>query len=367
MENTAHPLTLKRKAFLQARSFGLQNESRFFIQNLSILVSAGMNIETALASVYEELHPGRMRSVVKEILQDVDEGMSFSKALEKAGVVNSYTLALVTIGETSGQLSKNLMIAAAQNEKEAQFRSRIRSALAYSSFVLIIALVVGIGTAWYVLPQIATFFTAFNVPLPLSTRIIISTGSFLQRFGYIFIPAFVLVFLSLFYFLFSFPKTRFIGHTVLFHLPLFKELIRSTEISRFGFIVGTMIQAGTPLPIIFDILPTTTTFKNYASLFEYMGDRIDEGYSFQKLFAEYKNLSSVLPSAVRQMVVAAEKSGTLSDTFIKVGTLYEGKVDAASRNIPAFLEPALILVIGCIVAFLCLGILLPIYQIGLHF
>jgi type II secretory pathway component PulF len=359
--------TLRRSIFRSARAFGLQNQSALFIQNLSVLVSAGLTIPAALSSVLEETRDGRMASAIREIQDSVDEGKPFSTALREAGIASTYTEALISIGEESGRLSENLQIAAEQNEKETEFRSRIRSALLYSSFVLMVALVIGVGISWYVLPQIASFFVAFHVPLPFVTRVIIGVGLFLKTYGYVVVPLFFCIILGLSYFLFSFPKTRFIGHMILFHIPLFKNLIRDTEISRFGFITGTMMRAGVPLPKVFDILPTTTTFQNYRNLYVFIGERLQEGYSFQRAFQEYPGLKKVMPSAVRQMIVAAERSGALSDTLIQIGGIYERRVDAASRNIPAFLEPALLLVIGLFVAILALGILMPIYRIGLSF
>jgi type II secretory pathway component PulF len=356
-----------RRLFIAIRSFGLQNESQLFVQNFAILVNAGMGVSAALEAVLEEINSRRVRSAVKEILAEVTEGKPLSVAFANASILSPYILSLVTTGERSGRLAANLLIASEQNEKEAAFRSRVRSALAYSCFVFFIAIVIGVGTAWYILPQIATFFTSFNVPLPPLTRGIIAVGVFLNHFGYFFIPLFTIIVLGLFYFLFSFPKTRFIGHTILFHIPLFKDLIKGTEIARFGFVTGTMLKAGMPITEVFEILPSTTTFGNYRKLYTFMGMRLEEGLSFQRLFPLYPSLHAVMPPAVRQMIVAAEQSGTLSDTLMKIGVLYDRKVEAVSRNIPAFLEPALLLFIGCLVGLLALGILMPIYQIGLYF
>lgn len=357
----------RRKAFVKVRVFGLQNESNFFIQNLSVLIGAGLGVSAALESVYEEVASMRMRSALREVMASVSDGLPLSKALEMVSIVSPHTLSLITLGELSGRLSSNLQVAAEQNEKEAVFRSRIRSALAYSSFVFFVALIVGIGVAWFVLPQLAAFFVGLNAPLPPLTRAIINTGLFLKEYGFVFVPLFLAIFLSLFYFLFSFPKTRFIGHIVLFHVPLIKRLILETEVARFGFLSGTMLQAGIPLHTVLEILPNTTTFANYQGLYTFMAERVSEGSSFQKIFAEYKKVCTLLPLPVRQMIVAAEQSGAMSDTLIKIGTLYEVKVESTSRNIPAFLEPALLLFIGCIVGVLALGILMPVYQLGLYF
>ncbi|MES2622975.1 MAG: type II secretion system F family protein [Patescibacteria group bacterium] len=367
-EKTRKELTgIQRSIFVSVRAFGLHNESNFFIQNLSVLIGAGMSVSDALASVYEEVRGMRMRSALREIMASVEEGLSLSDAIEKTHIVSPHTLALIKLGELSGRLSENLEVTALQNEKEATFRSRIRSALAYSSFVLIISLVVGIGVAWFVLPKISGFFADLNAPLPPITKAIIAVGSFLQTYGYIFIPLFIIVFLAVFYFIFSFPKTKFIGHTLLFHTPVIKHLILETEIARFGFLSGTMIRAGVPLHMVFELLPGTTTFKNYAILYAAMSQRILEGGTFQKIFATLHDSDRLIPLPVRQMIIAAEQSGALSDTLVKIGTMYEAKVDATSRNIPAFLEPALLLFIGGLVGFLAIGILMPIYKLGLYF
>lgn len=358
---------IKRSLFVSFRSLGLQNESNFFVQNLAVLIGAGMSITAALDSVYSEVTSFRMRSALREVIESVNNGSPLSKAFKDAGIVSSHTLALVSLGEVSGNLSSNLQVAALQNEKEAVFRSRVRSALAYSSFVLITALVVGIGVAWYVLPQIADFFVGLNAPLPPLTKAIIAVGFFLQQYGYVFIPAFIGIFAITFYFLFSFPKTRFIGHSILFHLPIIKKLILETEVSRFGFLSGTMVKAGVPLHTVFELLPNTTTFGNYKELYERIFKQVIEGSSFQKIFSNDKRIGKLLPLAVRQMMVAAEQSGTLSDTLVKIGEIYEAKVDATSRGIPAFLEPALLLVIGAMVAVLALGVLMPVYQLGMYF
>jgi type II secretory pathway component PulF len=356
-----------RALFVKTRSFALHDESNFFIQNLAVLIGAGIGIPDALASVYEEVRSFRMRSAVREIIKSVDDGFPLSKAINLAGIVAPHTLSLISLGEMSGRLSQNLQVASLQNEKEALFRSRVRSALAYSSFVFVTALVVGIGVAWFVLPKLASFFKDLNAPLPPITKGIIAVGVFLQDYGYVFLPLFFVIFGAMAYFLFSFPKTKFIGHTILFHVPLIKKLILETEVARFGFFSGTMIKAGIPIHTVFGLLPTTTTFGNYGELYSFFARKVLEGSSFQKMFIEYKNLNNLFPLPVRQMIVASEKSGTLSETLLKIGALYEAKVESTSRNIPAFLEPALLLFIGCIVAVLALGILMPVYSLGLYF
>jgi type II secretory pathway component PulF len=348
------------------RSFGLRGESSFLVQNLSVLIGAGLDIQSALTSVLAEVRSVRMRSALREALTYVEDGMSLSDALQRVGVVTPHTYTLIRMGELSGTLVPNLEVAALQNEKETMFRSRVRSALMYSTFVLLTAIAVGVGVAWYILPRLAEYFSEAHATLPAITRSIIVLGLFLKEYGYVFIPAFLGVVMAMLYFLFSFPKTRFIGHSILFHTPLIHNLILETEMARFGFLSGTMIRAGIPVQTVFALLPGTTTFSNYRRMYTYIAHRISDGASFRVMFSGKDRVGRLLPHPVRQMLIAAERSGTLDETLLKIGTLYEGKVDVTSRNIPAFLEPLLLLLIGLLVALLALGVIMPVYQFGLY-
>ncbi|MFM2393441.1 MAG: hypothetical protein RLZZ546_1423, partial [Bacteroidota bacterium] len=76
---------------------------------------------------------------------------------------------------------------------------------------------------------------------------------------------------------------------------------------------------------------------------------------------DFKNL---YPSAVRQMIVAGEKSGRFSESLIKIGQMYENKTENTARNLPVVLEPLLLIFVAMIVAVLAFGILMPIYNLS---
>lgn len=346
------------------RTFGLRQEIYFFLENLSALLSAGMGINAALASVREEVDSKRLAGILKDLEEAILNGSSFSAALEELRVISPHMLSLIRLGEMSGRLNENLKVVILQNEKELMFRSRVRSSLMYATVVFTLSIFVGVGTSWFTLPQLASFFNEFDAELPLITRFIIGFGQFLGTYGYIIVPLFLIGLLMLFYFLFSFPKTKFIGHSVLFRTPLVRRLIKQVEIARFGFLLGTMLKAGMPMKSSLESLPATTTFLNYRRFYIYLEGQVVEGKSLQESFSSYKGVKKLFPSAVRQMVAAAEQSGSLPDTMIRIGKMYENKVETTAKNIPTILEPLMLILIGGMVAVLALGTILPIYNLG---
>ncbi|NQV00822.1 MAG: type II secretion system F family protein [Parcubacteria group bacterium] len=344
--------------------FGLKKEIYFFIENLSTLLSAGMNISSAVRSIQEEADSRRIRKILKGVADDLDGGSSLYNSLEQTGVLSQRILSLIKVGEQSGRLAENLEVIVLQNEKETLFRSKVRSSLMYAVIVFTLAIVIGIGTAWFVLPKLASFFNDLDAELPIITRWLIGIGEFLSQYGIFIIPLFALFVLSAFYFLFSFPKTKFIGHAILFHLPVVKKLIKQVEIARFGHLLGTMFESGMSVVDAISALKGTTTFKNYQKFYIYLREKVETGNSLQKSFNDYPNIQKLFPSSVRQMIAAAEKSGKLSEILIKIGKIFEQKTEATARNLPIILEPILLIIIGLAVALLALGVIMPIYNLS---
>jgi type IV pilus assembly protein PilC len=343
---------------------GLSAERMHFVENLAALLGAGLGVVQSLDSIYEETRSWRFKKVVKEIIDDVNSGVSLSKSLQSYGILPEHIISLINTGEMSGRLVENLKIVVTQNEKEAMFRSRLKSSVLYAGIIFTLAIAVLIGMSWFVLPKIASFFETLNQELPLVSRIIISIGKFFEQYGIIVVPVFVILVIFTIYFLFSFPRTKFLGHTILFKVPLIRTLIKEVEVARFGFLLGTMIDSGMVLSDAIYNMKTTTTFKNYQDSFDLMFDLIQKGYSFQQIFYENNNLKKIYPSAVRQMIVAGEKSGTLSISLIKIGHMYENKTETSARNLPVILEPLLLIFVALIVAVLAFGILMPIYNLS---
>jgi len=344
--------------------FGLKKEVYFFIENLSVLLSAGMNISLSVRSIQEETDSRRMRKILADIADKVESGSPLHDALEQSGVFSQRILSLIRVGEQSGRLVENLEVVVLQNEKETLFRSKVRSSLMYAVIVFTLAIVIGVGTAWFVLPKLALFFSELDAELPIITRWLIILGQILSQYGAFIIPLFALFVISAFYFLFSFPKTKFIGHSILFRLPIVNNLIKQVEISRFGYLLGTMLESGMSAIDAIAALKSTTTFKNYQKFYIYLKEKVETGNSLESSFKAYPKINKLFPSSSRQMMAAAEKSGKLSEILLKIGKAFEQKTEATARNLPIILEPVLLIIIGLAVALLALGIILPIYNLS---
>lgn len=344
--------------------FGLKSNAYDFLENLSYFLSAGMSITGALSSLIEESHSWRMRKVIRRISEDVESGVPLAQSFENQHFFSESTIEIIRSGEFSGKLVENLKLIIILNDEDRRLKSKISSSLLYGTIIVVLTIIVGIGTSWFVLPRIAGVYESMGADLPILTKILIKIGKFMLAYGDIFVPIFIFAILMIFYFLFSFPKTKFVGHLILFHLPLIKRLIQESEITRFGYLMGNIIEAGLPINRAFEIMPGSTTFKNYKKLYTYLGEKVSEGIRLSDALKSYKYVRKLIPGSVLQMIISAEKTGKLSETFIRVSSLYGAKLESTSRNIPIIIEPLLLFLVGIGVALFVLATMLPIYNLG---
>ncbi|MCX6714012.1 MAG: type II secretion system F family protein [Candidatus Vogelbacteria bacterium] len=344
-------------------NFGLSRDRDYLVENLSTLVSSGMPIVKALDAIAKEIRSTRMKKMIENIKEDIDGGSSIWRALEKSNLFKDYTISLIRLGEESGRLIENLKVVAIEEQKERLFRSKLRSAMVYPLFVLTLTTIVGIGIAWFILPKLATVFSQLKIELPLVTKILIGLGAFLGQYGQFVIPIFVATMVILFYFVFFFSKTKIIGQVILFVTPGIKDLMKEVEIARFGYLLGTLLEAGLPVTQALDSLSDATDFVKYRRLYRYLLEQVEDGNSFQKGFLSFKNSNRLIPMPIQQLIVVGEQSGNLANSLLKIGESFEGKSDATTKNLTVILEPVLLVIVWVGVMAVALAVILPIYSL----
>jgi type IV pilus assembly protein PilC len=338
-------------------------EREFFTSNLALLLRAAVPVGDALQSLKDASKSKPLQKAITLMQRDIDEGMSLGKALARSHVVSAQTLALVSLGEQSGNLAENLAVAAKQEEKQRSFQSKVRSALIYPTFVISLTLLVGIGVAWFLLPRLAATFAQLDIQLPFISQVFINFGIFLQNNGLWAIPLFIGGSALVGYILFGMRATRGAGQWILFHIPGVSGLLHEIEIARFGYLLGTLLQAGLTITEALTLLRNATTVAPYRKLYDYLRAKFENGYSFRTSFAEYRHAHKLLPPAVQQMVIAGERSGALPETLQNIGTIYEGKADVSTQNLESVLEPILLVIVWLGVMGVAVAVILPIYSL----
>ncbi len=349
--------------FSNLSKLNVGDEKDFFVENLAMLLEAGMDIIFALAAIKKGMKSRYMRETIDRMTADIDAGTSLSDALAATKLMPDHVISLIMIGEESGRLAENLKVIVEQQQKERSFKAKIRSAMMYPVLVLGLTAVIGAGVAWFILPRLSSVFSQLNLDLPAITRILIGIGEFVKVYGQVVVPALFVALGVLLYFLFFYRRTKFIGQAILFHLPAIKKLVQEVEVAQLGYILGTLLDAGLPIIEALSSLNEATTFYSYKKFFIFAKGKIEEGNSFQRTFELFKGSDKIIPLPVQQMIASGEQSGKLPEILLKVGGIYEEKTENTTKNLSVLLEPLMLVIIWLGVVAVALAVILPIYSL----
>lgn len=338
-------------------------DREYFVESLAMLLQSAVPIGEAISSLQATARNKPMRRALERMQADVDAGYSLADALERTGFMSRQTLALVRLGEASGHLVENLQLASEQEEKRHAFQAKVRSALIYPAFVLGLTVIVALGVAWFLLPKLATTFSQVEIKLPAISTFMINGGVFLKEHGVIALPIFFLSLGVILYVLFAAPPTRHIGQKMLFALPGIGRLMKEVEVAQFGYLLGTLLNAGLSITQALNLLADATTAPQYQRLYRSLAQSLGDGYSFKDSLTRYKSSGKMLPPAVQQMVIAGERSGSLPKVLLTVGRTYEQKSNITTANLEAIIEPILLVIVWIGVMLVAVAVIVPIYSL----
>ncbi len=335
-----------------------------FLDNLALLVSSGMGVNTSLRILHKNTQDKALKKILYSMLSSVESGSSLSQAMQDHNFLPDFLISLIRIGEESGNLADKIKRTVISLDKDQRRRAQLRSALFYPVFVLTLVIVLGIVVSTFILPRIGQVFSNMNVKLPVMTKILIQVGEFMSKYWYIIIPLILGTLVLSILLLFVFPATRKSGQWLLFHLPVFNDLIVKTEVSRFAYNLAMLLNSGIPITKALLSLSKIHDYYMYKNYTQFLANYIQSGKSFHNIFdVNKKKTNSILPFAAQEIITAGEESGKLPEVLEQLGERYEQESEQIAKNIAVLLEPALLIVVWIGVVFLAVAILLPIYSL----
>lgn len=328
-----------------------------FTRQLATLVKAGLPIAKSLELLQKQISNPKMLKLVKEISSSVQGGLPLSQALREHPLIfGTIYISLVEAGEASGNLDETLAQLANQEEKTQAINSKIKSAFTYPIVVLVVLIAVFIMMIVLVLPQVGKMYTDLKQPLPPLTQALLQIANLFTKYYYLFILAGGGILYAIRAFLLT-PKGKYQLDTAKISLPVVKVLVMKLYMSRFARTLGSLVASGVP---VLQALNITSRAMNNVRLEAAVNEVTEQVKSGVAMSIPISNNPMFL-TLVGQMIGVGEQTGTLGDSLNKVATYYEDEVDEAVKNISTLIEPATMVILGGLVAFLIAAVLLPIY------
>jgi type II secretory pathway component PulF len=337
-----------------------QKELVVLFRQLATLIEAKVPLVTALSAIEAQTENKYLRIILKEVVADINDGMTFSEALAKhPDTFSSLTINMIKSGEVSGSLRQSINYVANGVEKNYQLNAKIKSALFYPAFVLAVAGVIGFIIVSFILPKLTILIRDMKVETPWYTKAIMALGDFMSSYWWA-VGLLIFAFIGAVMYYIKGDAGKKEWERIQLKLPVFGQLLRYVYLARFADTFSTLLTGGIPmvraLMITGDVVGNTV----FKSILLRSADEVKSGGSVSSVFAR----SEDIPPVVTQMVRIGEETGKLGDVLEGTAKFYDQEVDYITKNLTALLEPILIVGLGLGVAVLVFSIILPIYNIA---
>ena len=337
----------------------------FLTKYLGLMLRVGTDLLSAVNILIADSDKPAMRNFLLEARENLTRGEPFYKIFEKYPRVFSVTfVSLVKAAETSGNLQKTFEDLNVSLASDADMQSKIRAALIYPLVLIVMALAILTFLVTFALPKVAAVFSQGDITPPFFSQIVFTVGLFLGNNIVAFLGGLVALVVAGFFFVRKTETGRRIVDSALTHTPGIKNIYRDIAIQRMASTMSSLMKAGLPIvqtiTIAADTVPVTE-FKQ--ALLRIANEGLTQGLTIGEAFRR----ETVLPQSVTSLIAISEKAGHIEEVLATLSDFYAANIDASIKTAVALIEPAMLLVMGVVVAVIALAIIVPIYQMSTSF
>ncbi len=330
-----------------------------FTRQLSTLQDAGLPIVQSLQILTDMQRPGRFKSSLAAVTDDVQSGTMLSEAFTRHPKIwDKLYSNLVKAGETAGALDVILRRLAEFREKAERLKKNVIGALIYPVAVMTIAGAILTFIMVFIVPKFEQIFKELGIKLPGITEALISFSQFMGSYWWMILIGIILSVIGIKLFRNTEKGGNFIDRVAM-RVPVLGNIIKKSSVARFTRTLGTLVTSGVGFLDALDITKSATPNIVVRNAIQAVRDSVKEGESIN----EPLRRSGVFDDIVVNMIKVGEETGELDKMLIKIADTYDEEVDAAVAAMMALMEPLLIVFMGGAVGFIVIALFMPLIKL----
>jgi type IV pilus assembly protein PilC len=334
-------------------------EKMMFTRNLQVMIASGLPLPRALETLSLQAKSKKFKKALLSIREEIVKGKNFSESLTKyPDIFSELFQNMIKVGEESGTLDKSLEVLTRQMEREYELKSKIKGALMYPAVIVCAMIGIGILMLIMVVPKLAETFEELKIELPVTTRLVISLGTFLAEKWYLAILILVAL-IFLFGLILKTKGGKKTIDTLFLKLPIISPLLKKTNSAYTVRTLSSLIAAGVPIVRALEIVSGILGNIYYKTAILTAAEKVRKGEKLSIALAPYKD---IYPLIVFQMIKVGEETGETSKILAKLADFFEEEVGNATKNLASVIEPVLMLLIGAAVGFFAISMIQPMYS-----
>lgn len=330
-----------------------------FSRQLAMLLERGTGFLTALKLSRDQTANGELKRILSNVVEDVEAGNTLSAAVAKHPLAFPLSYSrMMKVGEETGNMEVILRKVADNMERDAAARNKVRAAMTYPAFILLIGIVTVVVLITAALPPLTRLFTEFDTPLPWTTRALLAFTDFVSDYKlYILGAAILLVAAAVWYV--RRPSGRERWERLIFKLPVIGRLTLVHDMSAFSRIMALLLGAGLPMTEVMTVARRSMSSQVMRRSLAEIPRNLYEGQGLSQAM----KANRIFPSVLVQMVATGEETNTLDSSFEAVADHYDSEFDDSLAALTSYLEPVLLLLVGLVVGFIAVSVIMPIYSV----
>jgi type IV pilus assembly protein PilC len=335
------------------------NDFLVFNQQFNTLIKAGIPILKALDLLAERAAAPRLRPVLGQVRRLVREGTTLSDALEQQGVFPKVYTVSVLAGEKSGNLSGVLEYYIAYQRISTGLRKKLIATLIYPAILICAATLIVTYLVSSVIPRFATLYNDLNVNLPTATRILLTVTVTYRPYLLVAIALLMALAVGAF----GWSRTDKGGLTLerlRMRLPLVGDILTKFQFAQFCRTLSTLLAGGTPLVHAMETAGEAIRGRLVSGAIAQGAKLVREGQSLHDALAS----TGLVPELALEMIEVGEASGALSPMLGSVSEFYEDEVNNKLANMVALIEPAILVFMAVLIAFILVALYLPMFSLS---
>lgn len=324
-----------------------------FMHQMALMIRSGISLSVAMAVMCDTEKDKNMLRILQEITSNLYNGITLSQSLSSFKTFPTVYVNIIQTGEANGRLDEAFDKCVSLLKKEITLKNKIKGAMIYPIFLLILTIALIIVMSIVVLPAFKDLFESFGSELPIMTQITMGISDVLLHYGWLvvlIIVALVVTLRILYKKNYSFCMW---WSTFQLKIPIIGEVLRLNQLTRFANMMATLTSSG--VNILYSLELSRDVVGN-----KFMSDCLNQVIEDVRIGTPINISLSRYPKAFDPLFVSmirvGEESGMLSDSLNKMADMYEEQATDATQRMTDAMTPAMTIIIAGIVGFVVISI-----------
>lgn len=342
---------------------GFSNKKKqVFYNDLSVLLSSGINLVSALNLVSNGFKNEKDKKQIKHFVSELTNGVSFYEILKNTRKFSPYEYYSIKIGEETGKLKEILTELSGYINGRIEQKRKVVGAFSYPFVILLTAIVAIAFMLNFIVPMFEEIFQRFDKELPLLTKMVIKISENFSTYTTVF-TVIILSLILINFLLKKNEKNQLITSTALLKIPVFGVLINKITLARFCLTMELLLSAKTPLVESIKLSRNMIGLYIFRDALSKIEKDIYAGISLHDSMQKFK----IFDIRMLALIKVAEEVNKMEDIFKQLKEQFNSDIEYQTGIISSIMEPMLIVFIGLFVGMILVSMYLPIFQISTSF